>query len=48
VIYYAQLDALTEIQQQTLRKALQEIIQKLDKTPKGTTLSRRPSARKSA
>jgi ParB/RepB/Spo0J family partition protein len=48
VIYYGQLDALTDIQAQSLRKALQEVIEKLDARPKGTALSRRAHVRKTA
>ena len=48
VIYYAQLEGLTDIQAQTLKKALQEIIEKLDQRPKRTALSRRKPVRKSA
>ena len=48
VIYYGQLDAISDIQRQSLLKALQEIIQRLNQRPKTTTLSRRARVRKSA
>ena len=48
VIYYSQLDTISDIQRQSLLKALQEIIQRLNKRPKTTTLSRRAPVRKSA
>ena len=46
VIYYGQLDAISDIQRQSLLKALDEIIQKLNQRPKSTVLSNRTPARK--
>src|SRR5215469_4047419 len=48
VIYYGQLDAISDVQRQSLLKALDEIIQKLNQRPKSTTLSNRTAARKTA
>ena len=48
VIYYGQLDGLSDIQRQSLRKELQEIMKKLDARPKTTTLSRRGPVRNTA
>src|SRR5215831_16880368 len=41
VIYYSQLDTISDIQRQSLLKALEEIIQKLNQRPKSTALSNR-------
>ena len=48
VIYYGQLDAISDIQRQLLLKALQEIIQRLTERAKRTALSKRTPVRKSA
>jgi len=48
VIYYGQLDAISDVQRQSLLKALEEIIQKLNQRPKSTALSNRTPARKTA
>jgi len=48
VIYYSQLDTISDIQRQSLLKALEEIIQRLNQRPKSTALSNRTPARKTA
>src|SRR5262245_46754415 len=48
VIYYNRLDALTAIQRQSLRRALEELLQKLDQRPKTPPVSHRAAVRKIA
>ncbi len=48
VVYKDRLTALTALQRQALRKALEELLRKLAERPDATTLSRRGPVRKSA
>ena len=48
VVYYGRLNALTALQRQSLRKALQELLQKLAERPKTPPVAHRGPVRKSA
>jgi len=48
VVFYDRLGALTAIQRQSLRKALEELLRKLTEKPAAPTLALRTRMRKSA